>query len=75
MGYPTGFDADIECMSSDEKSDNEGKNETVSSNSSNNTGNSTTETSSTLEVYLHFFFLGRKVMYVHCQKFERYGEV
>ncbi|XP_074067730.1 spermatid perinuclear RNA-binding protein isoform X3 [Macrotis lagotis] len=50
MGYPTGFDADIECMSSDEKSDNEGKNETVSSNSSNNTGNSTTETSSTLEV-------------------------
>ena len=50
MGYPTGFDADIECMSSDEKSDNEGKIETVSSNSSNNTGNSTTETSSTLEV-------------------------
>ncbi|XP_022434490.1 spermatid perinuclear RNA-binding protein [Neophocaena asiaeorientalis asiaeorientalis] len=50
MGYPTGFDADTECMSSDEKSDNEGKNETVSSNSSNNTGNSTTETSSTLEV-------------------------
>ncbi|XP_072487958.1 spermatid perinuclear RNA-binding protein isoform X5 [Notamacropus eugenii] len=50
MGYPTGFDADIECMSSDEKSDNESKNETVSSNSSNNTGNSTTETSSTLEV-------------------------
>ena len=42
MGYPTGFDADIECMSSDEKSDNESKNETVSSNSSNNTGNSTT---------------------------------
>ena len=50
MGYPAGFDADIECMSSDEKSDNEGKIETVSSNSSNNTGNSTTETSSTLEV-------------------------
>ncbi|XP_012876708.1 PREDICTED: spermatid perinuclear RNA-binding protein [Dipodomys ordii] len=50
MGYPTGFDADIECMSSDEKSDNESKNETVSSNSSNNTGNSTTETSSTLEI-------------------------
>lgn len=56
MGYPTGFDADIECMSSDEKSDNEGKNETVSSNSSNNTGHSTTETSSTLEVYLIFPF-------------------
>ncbi|KAM9238035.1 LOW QUALITY PROTEIN: spermatid perinuclear RNA-binding protein-like [Dugong dugon] len=50
MGYPTGFDADIGCMSSNEKSDNEGKTETVSSNSSNNTGNSTTETSSTLEV-------------------------
>ncbi|XP_034649752.1 spermatid perinuclear RNA-binding protein isoform X3 [Trachemys scripta elegans] len=50
MGYPTGFDADIECMSSDEKSDTEGKNETVSSNSSNNTGNSTIDTSSTLEV-------------------------
>ncbi|XP_034649753.1 spermatid perinuclear RNA-binding protein isoform X4 [Trachemys scripta elegans] len=49
MGYPTGFDADIECMSSDEKSDTEGKNETVSSNSSNNTGNSTIDTSSTLE--------------------------
>uniref|UniRef100_A0A7M4EWQ0 Spermatid perinuclear RNA-binding protein n=1 Tax=Crocodylus porosus TaxID=8502 RepID=A0A7M4EWQ0_CROPO len=50
MGYPTGFDADIECMSSDEKSDNEGKNETVSSISSNNTGNPTVDTSTTLEV-------------------------
>lgn len=60
MGYPTGFDADIECMSSDEKSDNESKNETVSSNSSNNTGNSTTETSSTLEVYLYIIFLRKK---------------
>ena len=50
MGYPMDFDADIECMSSDEKSDNEGKNETLSPNSSNNTGNSTTEISSTLEV-------------------------
>ncbi|KAM9678251.1 LOW QUALITY PROTEIN: spermatid perinuclear RNA-binding protein-like [Trichechus inunguis] len=50
MGYPTGFDADIECMSSEEKSDNEGKTETVSSNSSNNTRNPTAETSSTLEV-------------------------
>ncbi|XP_025050011.1 spermatid perinuclear RNA-binding protein isoform X7 [Alligator sinensis] len=49
MGYPTGFDADIECMSSDEKSDNEGKNETVSSISSNNTGNPTVDTSTTLE--------------------------
>ena len=64
MGYPMDFDADIECMSSDEKSDNEGKNETVSSNSSNNTGNSTTETSSTLEVCLYIFFLEIKVMYV-----------
>ncbi|XP_029467892.1 spermatid perinuclear RNA-binding protein isoform X2 [Rhinatrema bivittatum] len=50
MGYPTGFDADIECMSSDEKSDNEGKNETVSSNSSNNIGSTTTDSSNTLEV-------------------------
>ncbi|XP_062816064.1 spermatid perinuclear RNA-binding protein isoform X3 [Anolis carolinensis] len=50
MGYPTGFDADMECTSSDEKSDTEGKTETVSSNSSNNTGNSTIDTSATLEV-------------------------
>ncbi|XP_071622304.1 spermatid perinuclear RNA-binding protein isoform X2 [Heliangelus exortis] len=50
MGYPTGFDADVECVSSDEKSDTEGKNETVSSISSNNTGNSTADTSATLEV-------------------------
>uniref|UniRef100_A0A8C9EX07 Spermatid perinuclear RNA-binding protein n=1 Tax=Pavo cristatus TaxID=9049 RepID=A0A8C9EX07_PAVCR len=50
MGYPTGFDADVECVSSDEKSDNEGKNESVSSISSNNTGNSTADTSATLEV-------------------------
>ncbi|XP_030363106.1 spermatid perinuclear RNA-binding protein isoform X6 [Strigops habroptila] len=50
MGYPTGFDADVECMSSDEKSDTEGKTETSSSISSNNTGNSTADTSATLEV-------------------------
>ncbi|XP_054853793.1 spermatid perinuclear RNA-binding protein isoform X1 [Eublepharis macularius] len=50
MGYPTGFDVDMECISSDEKSDTEGKNETASSNSSNNTGNSTIDTSATLEV-------------------------
>lgn len=50
MGYPTGFDADAECTSSDEKSDTEGKNETMSSISSNNTGNSTADTSATLEV-------------------------
>ncbi|XP_033374323.1 spermatid perinuclear RNA-binding protein isoform X6 [Parus major] len=51
MGYPTGFDADVECVSSDEKSDTEGKNETMSSiSSNNNTGNSTADTSATLEV-------------------------
>ncbi|KAM9326551.1 spermatid perinuclear RNA-binding protein [Gastrophryne carolinensis] len=50
MGYPTGFDTDMECLSSDEKSDNEGKNETISSNSSNNTGSSCTDSSNTLEV-------------------------
>ncbi|XP_053939860.1 spermatid perinuclear RNA-binding protein isoform X4 [Cuculus canorus] len=50
MGYPTGFDADAECVSSDEKSDTEGKNESTSSISSNNTGNSTADTSATLEV-------------------------
>ncbi|XP_014113470.1 PREDICTED: spermatid perinuclear RNA-binding protein isoform X4 [Pseudopodoces humilis] len=51
MGYPTGFDADVECVSSDEKSDTEGKNETISSiSSNNNTGNSTADTSATLEV-------------------------
>nr|XP_056716027.1 spermatid perinuclear RNA-binding protein isoform X2 [Euleptes europaea] len=50
MGYPTGFDVDMECTSSDEKSDTEGKNETMFSNSSNNTGNSTIDTSATLEV-------------------------
>ncbi|XP_075040838.1 spermatid perinuclear RNA-binding protein isoform X2 [Mixophyes fleayi] len=50
MGYPTGFDTDMECLSSDEKSDNEGKNETISLNSSNNTGGSSTDSSNTLEV-------------------------
>ncbi|KAG8447868.1 hypothetical protein GDO86_015107 [Hymenochirus boettgeri] len=50
MGYPTGFDTDMECLSSDEKSDSEGKNETVSSSSSNNTGSCTTDSSNTLEV-------------------------
>ncbi|KAM4664892.1 spermatid perinuclear RNA-binding protein isoform 2-T5 [Discoglossus pictus] len=50
MGYPTGFDTDMECLSSDEKSDSEGKNETVSTNSSNNTGGSTVDSSNTLEV-------------------------
>lgn len=50
MGYPTGFDTDLECLSSDEKSDSEGKNETVSTNSSSNTGSSSTDGSNTLEV-------------------------
>ncbi|XP_072287354.1 spermatid perinuclear RNA-binding protein isoform X2 [Pyxicephalus adspersus] len=50
MGYPTGFDTDMECLSSDEKSDNEGKNETITSNSSNNTGSSSIDSSNTLEV-------------------------
>ncbi|NXM60092.1 STRBP protein, partial [Illadopsis cleaveri] len=50
MGYPTGFDADVECVSSDEKSDTEGKNETSSISSNNNTGNATADTSATLEV-------------------------
>ncbi|XP_058015244.1 spermatid perinuclear RNA-binding protein isoform X1 [Ahaetulla prasina] len=50
MGYPTGFDADMDCTSSDEKSDTEGKNETLSSTTSNNNGNSTVDTSATLEV-------------------------
>ncbi|XP_069465737.1 spermatid perinuclear RNA-binding protein isoform X2 [Ambystoma mexicanum] len=49
MGYHTGFD-DLECTSSDEKSDNEGKNETVSSNSSNNIGSCTADGSNALEV-------------------------
>ncbi|XP_005987405.1 spermatid perinuclear RNA-binding protein isoform X3 [Latimeria chalumnae] len=49
MGYPTGFDTDVDSMSADEKSDNEGKNETVSANSSNNTASST-DNSNTLEV-------------------------
>ncbi|KAM4696667.1 spermatid perinuclear RNA-binding protein [Rhinophrynus dorsalis] len=50
MGYPTGFDTDLECLSSDDKSDSEGKNETVSSNSSSNTGNSSADNANTLEV-------------------------
>uniref|UniRef100_A0A4W5JY24 Spermatid perinuclear RNA-binding protein n=1 Tax=Hucho hucho TaxID=62062 RepID=A0A4W5JY24_9TELE len=45
MGYPTGFDADLDC-SADEKSDGEGKSE--SSTHSNNTTHS--DSSNTLEV-------------------------
>uniref|UniRef100_A0A8C5DZ63 Spermatid perinuclear RNA-binding protein n=1 Tax=Gouania willdenowi TaxID=441366 RepID=A0A8C5DZ63_GOUWI len=48
MGYPTGFDSDLDPMSSDEKSDGEGKSET-SSHSSNNPAHSS-DNSNTLEV-------------------------
>ncbi|XP_077593935.1 spermatid perinuclear RNA-binding protein isoform X3 [Stigmatopora nigra] len=48
MGYPTGFDSDLDPMSSDEKSDGEGKSET-SSHTSNNATHST-DSSNTLEV-------------------------
>ncbi|MEQ2281530.1 hypothetical protein AMECASPLE_031389, partial [Ameca splendens] len=47
MGYPTGFDSDLDPMSSDEKSDGEGKSET-SSHSSNNLTHSS-DGSNTLE--------------------------
>lgn len=50
MGYPTGFDSDLDPMSSDERSDSEGKSET-SSHSSNNPTHST-DGSNTLEVGL-----------------------
>ncbi|KAG9263272.1 spermatid perinuclear RNA-binding protein-like [Astyanax mexicanus] len=48
MGYPTGFDTDLDSMSADEKSDSEGKSET-STHSCNNTPHST-DSSNTLEV-------------------------
>lgn len=48
MGYPTGFDSDLDPLSSDEKSDGEGKSET-SKHSSNNTTHSS-DNSNTLEV-------------------------
>lgn len=47
MGYPTGFDSDLDPMSSDEKSDGEGKSDT-SSHTSNNPTHS--DSSNTLEV-------------------------
>lgn len=47
MGYPTGFDSDLDPLSSDEKSDGEGKSET-STHSSNNPTHS--DSSNTLEV-------------------------
>ncbi|XP_077398877.1 spermatid perinuclear RNA-binding protein isoform X2 [Vanacampus margaritifer] len=48
MGYPTGFDSDLDPMSSDEKSDGEGKSETSSHTSNNATHSS--DSSNTLEV-------------------------
>jgi len=50
MGYPTGFDTDLDSMSADEKSDGEGKSES-STHSSNNTSHS--DNSNTLEVQAH----------------------
>ncbi|XP_034053988.1 spermatid perinuclear RNA-binding protein-like isoform X2 [Gymnodraco acuticeps] len=48
MGYPTGFDSDLDPMSSDEKSDGEGKSETSSHTSNNPTH--TSDNSNALEV-------------------------
>ncbi|CAK6959338.1 spermatid perinuclear RNA-binding protein isoform X4 [Scomber scombrus] len=48
MGYPTGFDSDLDPMSSDEKSDGEGKSETSTHTSNNPTHSS--DSSNTLEV-------------------------
>ncbi|KAF7669550.1 hypothetical protein LDENG_00155590 [Lucifuga dentata] len=48
MGYPTGFDSDLDPMSSDEKSDGEGKSDTSSHMSNNPTHSS--DSSNTLEV-------------------------
>ncbi|XP_068191345.1 spermatid perinuclear RNA-binding protein [Antennarius striatus] len=48
MGYPTGFDSDLDPLSSDEKSDGEGKSETSSHTSNNPTHSS--DSSNTLEV-------------------------
>ena len=48
MGYPTGFDSDLDPMSSDEKSDGEGKSDTSSHTSNNPTH--TSDSSNALEV-------------------------
>uniref|UniRef100_A0A673AAV3 Spermatid perinuclear RNA-binding protein n=1 Tax=Sphaeramia orbicularis TaxID=375764 RepID=A0A673AAV3_9TELE len=48
MGYPTGFDSDLDPLSSDEKSDGEGKSE-MSTHTSNNPTHSS-DSSNTLEV-------------------------
>lgn len=54
MGYPTGFDSDLDPMSSDEKSDGEGKSESTTSSSSSHGSHNHTHVSSdgsnTLEV-------------------------
>ncbi|KAG7257255.1 hypothetical protein CRUP_029818, partial [Coryphaenoides rupestris] len=52
MGYPTGFDSDLDPMSSDEKSDGEGKSETSATSAGGNATHSTTSSdgSNTLEV-------------------------
>lgn len=55
MGYLIGFDVDIECMSFDEKLDNESKNEIVFLNLSNNIGNFIIEIFSILEVRIQGF--------------------
>lgn len=43
MGYPTGFDSDLDPLSSDEKSDGEGKSETHSNNPTQSDGSNTLE--------------------------------
>uniref|UniRef100_A0A8C5FGV4 Spermatid perinuclear RNA-binding protein n=1 Tax=Gadus morhua TaxID=8049 RepID=A0A8C5FGV4_GADMO len=48
MGYPTGFDSDLDPMSSDERSDGEGKSETTANAGSQPTHSS--DSSNTLEV-------------------------
>lgn len=53
MGYPTGFDSDLDPMSSDEKSDGEGKSESTTSSSSHGSHNHahlSSDGSNTLEV-------------------------
>lgn len=52
MGYPTGFDTDLDSMSADEKSDGEGKSETSTHSSNNNTLHAS-DSSNTLEVHTH----------------------
>lgn len=66
MGYPTGFDSDLDPMSSDEKSDGEGKSETSSHTSNNPTHSS--DSSNTLEVGIEKRDLTHKCMHsVHLE--------